>query len=47
MEQEPSEVIVRGKVETDNRERDIKEWVDEFETTLTNQGTGVDFHGRV
>ena len=28
-------MIVRGKVETANRERDIKEWVDEFETMLT------------
>ena len=37
MDQEYSEVVIRGKVETMNREKDIQEWVEEFQTTLTKE----------
>ena len=37
MEQEYSEVVIRGKAENENRERDIQEWVQEFESTLTKE----------
>ena len=37
MDQEYSEVVIRGKVEMMNREKDIQEWVEEFQTSLTKE----------
>ena len=37
VDQQYAEVVLSGKVEYPNRERDIQEWLDEFKTTMTEE----------
>ena len=37
MDQQFSELVIRGTVEADSRDKDIQDWVDEFSDTLTKE----------
>ena len=37
MDQQFAEVIIRGTAQSDSREQDIREWVEEFGETLTKE----------